>query len=406
MRNAFDDFYANSLAFKEAERLRRESRELLSVRPQAIIDLVPGQTSTRWNDLGKQNALKMSGLVRGIDLVRATQAGRSLVADLQSVSKMSEGILGSFHKSFLSAEAANSSIAKILTDTQVGIKFSHLESIISKEWMIPRESFAKGLIEATGLKTLETSLNSIAAMSSIAETFTRNIQETQIGGLLGISNKISTSLAVGFAGFSKSYERLFDSFEKNNQCILAFRPSLVRMPTIEYYNAAVLTRSVSSDEIDDFDIADDGDSESLEYFLVRLDPDLLQLLRGARKALTSSNPDRVRHFSASLRELLTHVVHMLAPEDAVRNWSTSPEDFPNGKPSRSARLRYICREIDHAPFGGFVKRDIDAVLEFFQLFHAGTHAVASKFTERQVKALQIRVESSLRFLCEISSSED
>src|SRR5207245_1046928 len=131
-----------------------------------------------------------------------------------------------------------------------------------------------------------------------------------VGELLGVSAKLSGSLAEGFAGFSISYRNLFESFENDQNRILAFRPSLVRMPSVEYYNGAVLTHSVTSVE-EEFDCVEDEDPESLDYFLSRLDPGLVRILRGARQALTSTNPDRVRHFSASFRELLTHVLHTL-----------------------------------------------------------------------------------------------
>jgi hypothetical protein len=177
------------------------------------------------------------------------------------------------------------------------------------------------------------------------------------------------------------------------------------MPTVEYLNGSVLTRSVTADEVDDFEVEAET-AESLDYFLAQLDPNLVTVLHGARQALTSTNPDRIRHFSASFRELLTHVLHMLAPDEEIRTWSTSPQDFAKGRPTRKARLRYICRDINHEPFEEFVNKDIEAVLEFFQLFHRGTHTIAARFTNRQLKALHVRVESAMRFLIEISSDEE
>jgi hypothetical protein len=145
MRNAFDDLYANSFAFREAERMRCEFQNLLSVRQQTITDLIAGQSSALWKDVASQNALKMSELVNGIDrnshLTAASMAIQS-IAGMQSAAKISELIVGSIKTdSFLAAaEAANASIAKILADTQAGYKLPDLGKMISKEWMIPQES--------------------------------------------------------------------------------------------------------------------------------------------------------------------------------------------------------------------------------------------------------------------------
>jgi hypothetical protein len=414
MRNAFDDLYGASFALREHERISSQFQNLLAIHERSMNDLIAARASNIWNDVAAQSTVNMSELVaRSIDrnscLPAAEIANTSIVAAQKAV-KLSELVGGNVNGySFLAAaEAANASISKILADTQVGFKLSELGNMISKGWMIPRESLVKGFVEVAGLTKLESHFTSISGVSSIAETVAGKIHGKQVGELLGISAKVSSSLAEGFAGFSRSYQNLFESFENEHTRILSFRPSLVRMPSVEYYNGAVLTRSVTSAELDDFD--DDyvarETGEPLDYLLSRLDPDLVELLRGARQALTSSNPDRVRHFSASFRELLTHVLHMLAPDNEILGWSTSHQDFAKGRPTRRARLRYICREIDHEPFEQFVDKDIDAVLEFFQLFHEGTHKIAAQFTRRQLKALQIRVESAMRFLLEISSDED
>lgn len=414
MRNAFDDLYANSFAFREAETMRSEFQTAISVRQQAITDLVAGQTLAQWNRDAAENAVRMYELAVNITDRTSYQTAAEMaiksMSGMQRVAKIPELILGSIqNSSFLAcAEAASASISKILADSQAGLKLGNLHDLISKEWMVPQESLVKGFVEAAGLTKFESHFTSIAGLSSIAETFAGNIHGKHVGELLGISAKLSSSLAEGFAGFSMSYQNLFESFENEQTRILAFRPSLVRMPSVEYYNGAVLTHSVSSAELDDLDNSDVASEteEVLEYLLSRLDPNLVKLLRGARQTLASTNPDRIRHFSASLRELLTHILHMLAPDDEIRDWSTSHQDFANGRPTRRTRLRYICREIDHGPFEQFVNKDIDAVLEFFQLFHEGTHKVVTQFTRQQLKALQVRVESAMRFLLEISSDDD
>jgi len=132
-------------------------------------------------------------------------------------------------------------------------------------------------------------------------------------------------------------------------------------------------------------------------------PHLVELIQGARAACTSKQADYVRHFTTSLRELFTQLLHRLAPDDSVKVFSTSADDFQNGRPTRSVRLRYICREINHCKFTDFVKKDVAAALAFVDLFQSGTHEVTSSYTPVQLRALMARMEGLLQFLLEITA---
>jgi hypothetical protein len=139
-------------------------------------------------------------------------------------------------------------------------------------------------------------------------------------------------------------------------------------------------------------------AEVLPVLLSKLNPKLLRLWEGATHARRSSNPDRIRHFATSLRELMTHVMHQLSPDEEIRGWSTSTTDFADNRPTRKARLRFIARDINHGPFTDFIEKDIQATLATFNLFHAGTHGIDSSLTEAQLAALQAKVESALYFM--------
>ncbi|HEY3103711.1 MAG TPA: hypothetical protein VGJ69_08960, partial [Pyrinomonadaceae bacterium] len=219
MRNAFKDMY-DSIALREAEKMRSELHSFQTVRQQPLHDLLVNQT-TRWNDVAAQDAMKTSELAANIlgrdSYQTASEHAIKSITAMQSSAKMSELVLGTIQtKSFLAAaEAANASISKIFADTQAGIKLSNFHDLISKEWMIPREALAKGFVEAAGLTNFQSHFASIAGVSSLAETFADNISRNYVGGLVGLSAKLSSSLAQGFAGFSRSYQNLFESFENN-----------------------------------------------------------------------------------------------------------------------------------------------------------------------------------------------
>ncbi len=143
--------------------------------------------------------------------------------------------------------------------------------------------------------------------------------------------------------------------------------------------------------------------DTLRGLLNRLDPSLTRMYDGARQALASDNIDRVRHFAVSFRELLTQVIHILAPDTVVKSWSTDASHFNAGRATRRARLLYICRNINHPPFDAFVSKDIEALLALMDLYQAGTHSVEPPFSSDEALALKIRLEHSLSFVLHISS---
>lgn len=117
-----------------------------------------------------------------------------------------------------------------------------------------------------------------------------------------------------------------------------------------------------------------------------------------------SNPDRVRHFSASRRELMTQVLHLLAPDQEIHAWSDAPDLYDNGRPTRVARLCYICRSIEC--FTEFVKIDYRLMLRTFDIFQKGTHAVETHFTPEQLSAASTRADQQLLFLLRLHAASE
>jgi hypothetical protein len=142
-------------------------------------------------------------------------------------------------------------------------------------------------------------------------------------------------------------------------------------------------------------------NDKLADLLARLNEGLVTLWDGARLSLNSDNPERARHTAVSLRELFTHVLHALAPDAEVKNWTNNPKHYHNKRPTRKARLLYICREINYGPFTDFIEADINSTLKFLDLFQEGTHKIVIEYQERQLRAMLVRMESTLRFLLEI-----
>jgi hypothetical protein len=143
----------------------------------------------------------------------------------------------------------------------------------------------------------------------------------------------------------------------------------------------------------------------LEPRLGMLKDGLPKMWIGARQALRSSNPDRCRHAAVSTRELITHLVHLLAPDDRVRQWTSDPAHYDEkNRPTRRARILYICRRVATEDYASFVERIIGGTLAKLDLLQKGTHQIEASFGERQVEALVLSLGADLLLLIESSNS--
>jgi len=120
----------------------------------------------------------------------------------------------------------------------------------------------------------------------------------------------------------------------------------------------------------------------LNALLEELNPVLPQVWRGAVLASISDNPDRVRHVATSLREIMTHVLHISAPDDAVVRWSSSPEDFRGKKPTRRARLRFIFAASAVATTAPEL---IATYAEHLDLLSKRTHKLSAELTQGELE---------------------
>lgn len=130
--------------------------------------------------------------------------------------------------------------------------------------------------------------------------------------------------------------------------------------------------------------------------------EFLTQMIGARTARRSSNPDRSRHVCVSLRELLTGVLHELAPDEEIVRWRTGPGLIEDGRPTRRGRVLYLCRHINSGVCEQFVESDVKLTLALFQALQAGTHGRQITLTDSQLDALILRVETQLVFLLKLS----
>ena len=140
--------------------------------------------------------------------------------------------------------------------------------------------------------------------------------------------------------------------------------------------------------------------------LKQVDPRLAQPYNGARDALYGNSADRARHILSSLRELWTHLLRRLAPNNLVTAWISSlanKKDLQHdGKPTRRARVLYICRELNNDPLGDFVMHDTRALVKLIDLFNRA-HELESRLTDEQLRAIILKSDSCLMYILQIST---
>lgn len=141
----------------------------------------------------------------------------------------------------------------------------------------------------------------------------------------------------------------------------------------------------------------------LDFLLNILNPDLLILLQGAEAALVNKELDYPRHFSTSLRELFTHTLHQIAPDEAIQTWSQDERDYLEGKPTSKARLRFLLRDVKgNKEFEKFLENDIIITLDYFlPLFQTGIHTISVPYTDDQLKMMLLKMQGLLVQLLEI-----
>ncbi|OGQ99048.1 MAG: hypothetical protein A2505_02450 [Deltaproteobacteria bacterium RIFOXYD12_FULL_55_16] len=140
--------------------------------------------------------------------------------------------------------------------------------------------------------------------------------------------------------------------------------------------------------------------------LQHVDPGLARPYIGARDALHGNNADRARHILSSLRELWNHLLRRLAPDDSVAAWipgiANQKDLLHEGKPTRRARVLYICRELNSDPLTDFLMHDTRALVKLIELFNR-VHELETELTDEQLRAIVLKTDSWLMYILQISA---
>jgi len=245
------------------------------------------------------------------------------------------------------------------------------------------------------------------SISLAAEQMLAGVDDLAIGRLVGIDETFRKATLAGFGNLSTAYESLIETV-RSNRTLPAYLPLVIRYPPVEYYREIAVIGSITPDSVGraDSSVVEKEIHAGLpraDDLLMRFDKPLCRLLAGARRSAKSDNPDRIRHVTTSLRELVTQVLHGLAPDEQVMKWTADPRLFHENRPTRRARFLYIVRDLDCDPLAGFIEHDVDAALSFVDFLSSGTHVVESRLTAAQLGSVVSRAESLLVFLLQLGN---
>jgi hypothetical protein len=266
---------------------------------------------------------------------------------------------------------------------------------------IAAESFRTSLFE-NAHTNIATTFMSAMTVTQLAESGLSQFDWSSLGRRLEATKAYTVPAQLDFLAFSEGYRDVLQSVSKRPNWIYE-APTVAELPTLEYYASTAILRVVTEDNvveevIEKTEELNEATRDVLVEYLPRLDADLPIMWHGAIQSLKSKNPDKIRHFITSLRELFTHVLHLMAPDNDFEAWDSNRLHYVNGRPTRKGRFLYICRDMagsDEA-FAKFMQNDIDSVLSLIGLFQGGTHKIKSDFSPKELELIRIRAEASLR----------
>lgn len=325
-------------------------------------------------------ALEISGAAARIqEIASANQHWQELIKQATATSRIAESL-----------SAAHQSWIERIKPIQYDI--SHLSKI---------QASAK-------LDLCDTSLRLAAT-----ERLMAGIDFEAIRGRFQIEMPVISGLENSIAHVAASYGSLAESLRDISD--------ITRLPTFVLPGATreIYTTSIAIEVLCPWDERDDDEAETeiqlvaeaeLETsgciaLLQQVEPGLARPYIGARDALYGNNADRARHILSSLRELWNHLLRRLAPDDLVAAWipgvSNQKDLLHEGRPTRRARVLYVCRELNNDPLTDFLMHDTRALVKLIELFNR-VHELETELTDEQLRAILLKTDSWLMYILQIS----
>ncbi|MCG8114013.1 MAG: hypothetical protein N0E45_01390 [Candidatus Thiodiazotropha endolucinida] len=333
----------------------------------------------RRQQLEISRALEMSGAAARIrDIASANQHWQEIIKQATATSRIAESL-----------SAAHQSWIERIKPIQYDI--SHLSQL---------QASAK-------LDLCDTSLRLAATerlMAGIDFEAIRNRFQIEMPVIPGLESSVA-HVAASYGGLAESLREISD---------------ITRLPAFVLPGATreIYTTSFAIEALCPWDERDDDETETeiqlvaeaeLETsgciaLLQQVEPGLARPYIGARDALYGNNADRARHILSSLRELWNHLLRRLAPDDLVAAWipgvSNQKDLLHEGRPTRRARVLYVCRELNNDPLTEFLMHDTRALVKLIELFNR-VHELETELTDEQLRAILLKTDSWLMYILQI-----
>lgn len=217
------------------------------------------------------------------------------------------------------------------------------------------------------------------------------------------------------SGYHSAVYRGFFKIKKAETAVIAsvgsIPPPTATLPSRETFLASQTAVAAQSDLRDSFPsrIKPDGQNPSIllsldELFreeIAKLDDALSLMLAGAKDAITSNNPDRLRHASTSLREFLKRFLMSLAPDREFHPWAKAQNLAPKDLAKLEMRVRFIARNAPCAAELSFYEIDVAQVRLLLNHFNEGVHLQVPGFGKEDLPALLRRLEGFVATLLEV-----
>ena len=297
----------------------------------------------------------------------------SLVSTLDNISHTNQSLIERVSQSRLDLANSVPRVATALSSQQAALRRSSASNYISSK---------------QAMLSVRRSLDAQNRLLRLAKTSPSFLADSD--------RLLSSNLLEGISSLTTSYQNAIESIPDLLSPQSAF---IARYAPAEYLSGVEVLEKICTEPDEEAEIEE---LPSVDEELTSFDEQLLDMLNGARSSLKSDNPDKARHVTTSVRELFTHVLHRLAPDKAVREWTEDSSHYHNGRPTRRTRLLYICRQFSDDPMKKFVEADVSAALALIDALNAGTHGVASKLTEFHLQAIICRMESLILYLLRVS----
>lgn len=339
------------------------------------------------------------------DLERSMVDFRSMQEQIRALSTSiprSDPIIG------LTIRDANLQISDVLVSLRPYQDFTIRLQEDQRKWAESLKASIGTLSQVTGIATIiERDFSLIANSTIFAQQSVARINLQAIEDVVKIENHVREVLYQPLREMADSYHSLWSAFRIDSQMIFSVPSMVITMPSVEMYLAthqtevSIVEAEIMADE-EQFLAQIELNKPHMDKIITSVDERLIPLYQGAINAIASDNIDNVRHATTSLRELVTQILHKLAPDEDFFDWDKDNLYRYDGRPTRKGRLLYICRNINSDSFATFVDRDVAGALSFLDLLQKGTHAIEKPYDERQMKALLIRFEHLIDFIIRIS----